>query len=132
MSKHTIALLEDDESIRLSLLELLEEKGFAVVTSENGRDALTLLRRVEGPCIVIVDLETPEIGGSEFLTAKRADPALRNFPVIILSAWTHRLPPKTEPNEHFIRKPIGISALVELVGRYCSDETRRERERKVS
>ena len=53
----------------------------------DGEAALDLLRsgRIKRPCVILLDLNMPRMGGIEFLRVAKADPALRNIPVIVLT-----------------------------------------------
>jgi CheY-like chemotaxis protein len=82
-----VLLVEDDQSIRDALSELLRDEGFSVATAANGVEALSWLR-AERPksCVVLLDLMMPVMDGSEFLRVKRADATLTRVPVLILTA----------------------------------------------
>ena len=43
----TVLLVEDDEQVRLFMIQALEARGYVVLSARNGRDALDVLRRDE-------------------------------------------------------------------------------------
>ena len=110
-------LVEDDKSIQLTIRHTLELEGYEVFIADHGRDGLTLLRQMKPPCLVLLDIQMPEMDGYEFLQAKNADPAIAAVPVVVLSATAdeRRLLGASE----FIRKPFELEKLVEAVERYC-------------
>lgn len=59
--------------------------GLEVTNAHNGQEALELMRQ-RRPDLLLLDLAMPELGGREVIAAMRADPALVNVPVIIMSA----------------------------------------------
>ena len=82
----TIAVIEDDETIRTLLQMLLKNAGFTSVrTAERGDTGLELVRRHK-PDLVLLDLMMPGIDGFEVIRRLRADEATKDLPIIILSA----------------------------------------------
>src|ERR1051325_8192562 len=60
-----ILIADDHQLLRAGLRSLLEEQGFEVVgESENGRDAVNLVRKVK-PDAVIIDISMPILNGIE-------------------------------------------------------------------
>jgi two-component system chemotaxis response regulator CheY len=114
-----VLLIDDDDAIRSSLGEFLEEQGFSVLTACHGAEALELLKKVERPALILLDFMMPVMNGNEFLTAMRGDPALRGIPVVILSAWVREWTGHAIGADHVVGKPFNTDKLVELVGRYC-------------
>src|SRR5689334_12220239 len=85
-SKRPILIVDDDLDVREALAETLEDRGFNVVTAENGHDALRLLRTTNvRPSVILLDLMMPIMDGYTFLEEQRKDPALA-IPVAIITA----------------------------------------------
>jgi CheY-like chemotaxis protein len=83
----TIMIVDDDPDIRAALGELLESEGYEVVGAANGAAALALLRSgVAAPCAILLDLMMPYMNGWEFRAEQLRDPALREIPIILLTA----------------------------------------------
>ncbi|MBU0682331.1 MAG: response regulator [Proteobacteria bacterium] len=62
----TILLVDDDESIRETGKELLEARGFQVLTAQDGHEAVELYRQKGDTVdIVVLDMIMPRMGGSE-------------------------------------------------------------------
>ena len=79
-------LVVDDDPVILKLLEVnFTMEGFDVVSAVDGVDGLERAR-VERPDIVVTDIMMPKMNGIELLEAMRADPAVADIPVILLSA----------------------------------------------
>jgi len=78
----TIMVVDDDAGIRRMLKVNLEQEGFRIVTANNGREALFVLRQ-EKPDLIILDLMMPEMGGYEFMRAYSQE---SDTPVIMLTA----------------------------------------------
>src|SRR2546425_10006725 len=72
------------------LAALLATQGFHAVAAEDGLEALHLLRTVrhrapDVPCLVLLDLKMPRLGGREFRRAQLGDPAVASVPVAVIS-----------------------------------------------
>ncbi len=79
-----IAVVEDNPDNRL-LVRVILEPLYEVAEYENGFAALDGLPR-EKPDLVLLDVSLPEMDGTEVLRRLRADPCLRQLPVIALTA----------------------------------------------
>ena len=80
-----ILVVDDLETNRTLLSRRLAREGHRVTTAEGGRRALDLLA-VEEFDLVLLDLMMPDMNGFEVLAKIKADPALHQIPVIMISA----------------------------------------------
>ncbi|MCA9915574.1 MAG: response regulator, partial [Anaerolineae bacterium] len=79
-------LVVDDEPFNVDYLEQeLEDFGYDILTAMNGQEALNLVRE-EFPDIVLLDIMMPIMDGFTVLLNMKADPRLRDIPVVIISA----------------------------------------------
>ena len=78
----TILVVEDEPTLRETLIEALEVEGFRVVGAADGREAL-LRFRAERPDLVLLDLMLPELSGIEVCRIIRAESGV---PIIMLTA----------------------------------------------
>jgi len=85
LSGYSILVIEDDRSIRESLVELLEVSGFKVLTANNGKKGLECINRLI-PDLVLTDIMMPEMDGFEVLKNIRSNPKTELLPVIMLTA----------------------------------------------
>jgi two-component system chemotaxis sensor kinase CheA len=76
-----------DDSITTRTLErsILEARGYRVLLSVDGLDALDQLRR-ESVDLVVVDIEMPRMDGFELLRVMKQDEALSDTPVILVTS----------------------------------------------
>jgi CheY-like chemotaxis protein len=123
-----VLIVEDDPDTREMLATLLAGEGFHAVAAEDGLEALHLLRTVQHqapgtPCLVLLDLRMPRLGGHEFRRAQLADPVVARVPVAIMSGavdadeWAQQLGAVAT-----LTKPIDFDVLLEVVRRYCPAE----------
>ena len=80
-----ILVVDDDADVRALLEQELVAAGYRVRAAEGGARALELLQR-DRPSAVLLDLMMPPPDGFEVLYRIREDPALRDLPVIIITA----------------------------------------------
>jgi len=115
----TVLIIDDDLPVRTALKELFETEGYAVALAANGRAALNHLRKGLRPCAILLDLMMPVMDGWDFRNEQLADPALKDLPVVILtaagfSAETVRAQFGDIP---FVPKPPPDTGLLEVVKR---------------
>jgi len=78
-----VLLVDDAESVRAYLVDLLEARGYEVDTAADGSSAVALIEGGADPDVVLLDVRMPEKDGMETLEANRAlSPEL---PVVMLS-----------------------------------------------
>ena len=80
-----ILIADDEEHLGYVVKFKLEKEGFDVIWKKNGRQALEAVRE-ERPDLVILDVMMPGLTGFEVLEAIKADPELKDTPVIMLTA----------------------------------------------
>lgn len=80
-----ILVIEDEESVRENLLDLLEAEEFETVAAANGKIGLNLAI-AEVPDLILCDMMMPEIDGYGVLQALRQQPLTATIPFIFLTA----------------------------------------------
>jgi CheY-like chemotaxis protein len=81
-----VLLVDDDFGIIDGVSDFLESEGFSVVPASNGIDALSQLRVGLRVDVIVLDVMMPMMDGWDFRAEQLADPALRDIPVVIISA----------------------------------------------
>jgi CheY-like chemotaxis protein len=111
-----VLVVDDDADIRQMMREVLDLEGVPTVGAANGKEALRLLQAGLRPRVILLDLMMPVMNGWEFVAAQRADPALRELPVVILSAdSTTEAKARQLGVTISLRKPIDLDALFGVV-----------------
>jgi DNA-binding response OmpR family regulator len=85
VAKARILCIEDDVEMIDYLKLILDKAGYEVIGAEGGREGLELMR-TEQPDLILLDLMMPDVNGAEVLLHKKKDPAVRDIPVIALTA----------------------------------------------
>ncbi len=85
MTQAKILCIEDDPDMIEYISLVLSKAGYDVIGAEGGEAGLEAMRR-ESPDLVLLDLMMPGMDGAEVLLHKKEDPAIRDIPVIALTA----------------------------------------------
>ena len=82
----SVAIIDDDPNAVRLLKRILQARGhYILYEAYNGREGLEMVRR-ERPDMVLMDLMMPDLDGFGMLQAMKADDALKDIPVIVVSA----------------------------------------------
>lgn len=114
---HSILVVEDDDDIRNAIVDLLETEGYTTAAAVNGQDALDKLAQIPKPCLVLLDMMMPIMNGRQFLDIIMKDSQLAPLPVLIVSAVADKT--NTEGSVGFLKKPIDIDVVLNVVSQYC-------------
>ncbi len=80
-----ILIAEDERDIRDLITFTLGFAGFEVLAAANGEEALNMARQ-NIPDLILMDVRMPRMTGYEACAAMKADPKLKDIPVVFLSA----------------------------------------------
>jgi CheY-like chemotaxis protein len=80
-----ILVIEDEETVRENILELLDAEGFDAIAAENGRIGLDLAQQ-QLPDLILCDVRMPELDGYGVLTGLQQEPETAAIPFIFLTA----------------------------------------------
>jgi two-component system response regulator VicR len=121
--KRKVVCVEDDPEIIELIKFILDRKGFEFVGVLGGQEGLETMRRVK-PDLVLLDLMMPEMDGWEVYKRMKADKALCNIPVIVVTAdgqpITRVLGLHIAKVDDFITKPFGPQDLVKSIEKVLS------------
>jgi two-component system LytT family response regulator len=92
--------MEDDATVRLPLIDLLEANNYEVIAAENGLSGVQLAIK-EKPDLILSDIMMPEMDGYAAFEALQREPVTAIIPFIFLTA-------KTDPSD--IREGLGLGA----------------------
>jgi CheY-like chemotaxis protein len=106
-----VLVVDDDDSIREVLAEVLRDEGYDVVCASNGEQALTELRDHGHPDLMLLDLMMPVMSGWELLELLQSSADLSRIPVVVVSAMN-----APGACEH-LAKPIDLDRLLATVSR---------------
>lgn len=84
-ARATILLVEDEDTLRRVMRDLLEQEGYAICEARDGAEALEQVDR-HNPDLVLLDLNLPNVDGYTVLAQLRSRPRTADLPVVVLSA----------------------------------------------
>lgn len=113
----TILYVEDDETVRHTVAEMLELEGWRVVTFADGLAAMAELEGTARYDLLLFDDELPGLRGVELTRRARALEHRRTTPVVIVSAGEVGAEARRAGADEFLRKPEAIRDLAATVAR---------------
>jgi two-component system response regulator len=128
-SKRAILLVEDNSDDEELTRRAFRTSNIAnrLIVARDGAEAIDFLfaagafagRSAEDdPCLVLLDLKLPKIGGLEVLQRMRADPRTRTIPVVVLTSSTEEQDVIRSYGlgaNSYIRKPVDFTQFTEAV-----------------
>ena len=84
MSEYILYIEDNPQNMRL-VRKMLKIGGYEMLEAANGLDGLDMVAN-EHPRLVLIDINLPDIDGIEVTKRLKADPELRNIPVVALTA----------------------------------------------
>lgn len=112
-----VLIIEDEDSIRENMAELLEMEDFEVETASNGMRGLEKAKNIL-PDLILCDVMMPKLDGYEVLTELRKRPETANIPFIFLTAKTERTDLRQGMNlgaDDYLTKPCSSQELLEAI-----------------
>lgn len=117
MKEPEILLVDDDDELRESIAEGLENSGFSVTRASDGNDALGHLRTSSLPSLVLLDLLMPGMNGWQLCEVMHADPVLAEIPIVALTATASMDPESLHLADvaDWIAKPFDLEQVLEVI-----------------
>lgn len=134
MNPRLILLVDDDPDDLMLIKEAINsvDGKFDFQEATDGRHALNFLRALDSvdkhPCLIVLDINMPVLGGRDLLAIIKNDPGLKHIPIVVFSTSSN--PADTEYCKQFgvelITKPFDMTLLIEAARRliaYCGEQT---------
>lgn len=118
----TVLIIEDNEDNMVLATRLLRETRYQILTAENGMEGLEIALDRQ-PDLILLDIQLPDIDGTEVLRKLRAKEAGKDIPVIAVTSFAmagdrERL--LADGCNGYIEKPIDpdrfVSQIEEILG----------------
>jgi len=118
--KKKVVCVEDESEIIDLIRLILGRKGFDLIGATGGLEGLETIRRVK-PDLVLLDLMMPDMDGWEVYQQMKADPELKNIPVIVVTAKAQSIDKilglHIAKVDDYVTKPFGPQELLQSVER---------------
>ncbi len=118
MHEKPVLVVDDDDSIRTTVSDVLDLEGYAVVTAANGVEALQAVEE-QPPLLVLLDMRMPMLDGWGFARELKARGV--QLPILVMTAannaraWAEEI-----EAEGFVAKPFDLGDLVAAVQRVAA------------
>jgi CheY-like chemotaxis protein len=105
-NRHVALVVDDSMLIRHTVCRFLEERGFAVESATNGKEALDLLTHIQ-PTLIITDIQMPKMDGRQLIAALKSNPRTADIPIVVLAG-------RQNGSEQEVRGHYAISKDIEI------------------
>ena len=119
MSKR-ILIVEDQEDNRKILRDLLRSAGYEPIEATSGEEGVSLAE-TERPDLILMDIQLPGLDGYEATRRIKANPALRQIPVIAVTSYAlsgDDVKARDAGCDAYVTKPFSPRALLAKVREY--------------
>lgn len=116
----TVLIVEDNELNMKLFHDLLEARGYRILQTREGMEALRIAREHK-PDLILMDIQLPEVSGLEVTKWIKEDDDLRSIPVIAVTAFAMKGDEEKIREggcEAYIAKPISVAHFLETVQRF--------------
>jgi two-component system, OmpR family, phosphate regulon response regulator PhoB len=124
LKKKVVVIGEDDEPIATLLHDSInDEDGYQAVVVSDGALVLETVRQVHAD-LLILDIMMPGLSGFEVYDRVRADPDIRDMPVLFVSAATPQFEAEFKERgiTDIISKPFDLNDLLDKVRVLCPSD----------
>jgi CheY-like chemotaxis protein len=108
-----LLIVDDELAIVEALQDILSVEGYDIVTAFNGAEGLQRMTAAT-PDLVLLDLMMPVMDGREMLRRMREDAALRDVPVVVMSAGRIS-DEERRTSARFLAKPFELDLLLDTI-----------------
>lgn len=118
-----VLVIENEQILRESILNILTIKGFSAIGAEDGRRGLQLAKEFV-PDLILCDVRMPELDGYEVLAALRQDPITAMLPFIFITAETIQNVVRQGQMlgaNGYLKKPFSTAELIEAISQGLGD-----------
>ncbi|ONG53981.1 hypothetical protein BKE38_10925 [Pseudoroseomonas deserti] len=114
-----VLVIDDDAATRELLTRFLEREGFTVRTAPEGRTGLRMAQDLQ-PDAILLDVMMPRMDGWGVLSALKAEEALADIPVVMVTVVQERGLAFSLGAADYLNKPVEWSRLKRVLDRYRS------------
>jgi len=117
-----ILIVEDNELNMKLFHDLLESKGYDIVQTRDGMEALKIAR-AQMPDLILMDIQLPEVSGLEVTKWLKEDDNLKQIPVVAVTAFAMKGDEEKIREgscEAYIAKPISVTNFLETVEQFLT------------
>jgi CheY-like chemotaxis protein len=117
-----ILVTDDNSEYRRSVMEILRLEGYDVIEAADGAEALEMTR-LNGPDMILCDVDMPVMNGFEVLAALKTDPTLAQIPFLLVTGRADAASVaqgKQLGADDYMLKPMKIDLLLDKIQHYLN------------
>jgi two-component system cell cycle response regulator DivK len=118
-------LIVEDHPLNVKLFRaLLESQSYRTLAATEGQVGLALARE-HNPDLVIMDVELPDVSGTEIIRALKADDRTRHIPIVAITASMPDAETRIRAagSDGFMTKPIATAEFLSIMRSYLDDDS---------
>ncbi|ABO50662.1 PAS/PAC sensor hybrid histidine kinase [Desulforamulus reducens MI-1] len=115
----TVLVVEDDWTTKQLISNYLEKVGYSVITTQQGKQAITLAK-IYRPDVMILDILLPDLTGWEILKRIKTYEETKDIPIVVCSVMPEKEQAFSLGAVDFIEKPISEKVLISRLGKLIS------------
>jgi CheY-like chemotaxis protein len=120
--KKKILIVEDNKDSREIMSLFITKMGYHPIKAKNSNEAIALAE-AEGPDLIFMDMELPDLNGVKTTTIIRKNPKTSHIPIVALTAWISELWQKKAAQVGIVTylvKPVAPRTLKQTIEEYTS------------
>lgn len=116
-----ILLVDDEHDFAVTCSKRLTHAGYGVISAASGAVAIDMLHR-QTPDLILLDMHMPNMSGMEVCNNLKKDSALRNIPVIFITADSTEIESKVKVcgAQDYILKPYATKEFLDKIDKYLN------------
>jgi len=125
MANYKVLIVDDDSRNIFALTAVLKAKGYQCLSTIGAQEGLDLLEKDKDIMVVLMDMMMPGMDGYEAIARMKKNPALKDIPVIAVTAQAmvgDRERCLNAGAVGYISKPINVDDLMRLLDHYILTE----------
>ena len=120
IDQRPILVVDDDDTIAMTLESFLIEEGYKVMIAHNGKEALERAEE-SSPAVILLDMKMPVMDGWAFASAYRQQSGPHAPIIVMTAAHDSRQRASEIAADGFIPKPFDLDDLLALIRRYLPE-----------
>ena len=121
----TVLIVEDNELSLMLLKDFLEHNGYTILATSLGETAIELARQYR-PNLILMDIQLPDISGTEAARQLKQEEQTRTIPIIAVTAFAmsgDEAKIIASGCDAYIAKPFNLVELLNLIKRWTASRT---------
>mgnify|MGYP001332131521 FL=1 len=119
-----VLIVDDSETVRMKVKQILEERGYIIYEASDGLEGLGILEEKRTIKIILSDLNMPGLNGLDFIEQARSFDEFKDIPVLICTTEVAESLKKRARDlgvRAWMQKPLALDKMADVVKRVMSE-----------